>query len=50
MAGTDTFKIRNNHVHNGGPGSIGGEGIDAKDGSSNGKIYQNHVHHLNREI
>ncbi len=46
VAGTDTFEIRNNHVHNGGPGSNGGEGIDAKDGSSNGRIYQNHVHHL----
>ena len=48
VAGTDSFEIRNNHVHHGGPGTIGGEGIDAKDGSANGRIYQNHVHHLNR--
>ncbi len=27
---------------------MGGEGIDAKDGASNGKIHQNHVHHLHR--
>lgn len=47
VAGTSTFEIRNNHVHHGGPGTIGGEGIDAKDGSSNGRIYKNHVHHLN---
>ena len=46
VAITDTFEIMNNHVHHGGPGTIGGEGIDAKDGSSNGKIHHNHVHHL----
>ena len=48
VAITDTFEIKNNHIHTGGPGTIGGEGIDAKDGSSNGKIYNNHVHHTNR--
>jgi len=48
VAVTDTFEIKNNHVHDGGPGTIGGEGIDVKDGSSNGKIYRNHVHDLNR--
>ncbi|KAA0003386.1 MAG: hypothetical protein FE048_01635 [Thermoplasmata archaeon] len=48
MANTNIFEIRNNHVHHGGPGSIGGEGIDVKDGSSNGKVYGNHVHHLQR--
>jgi hypothetical protein len=46
VANTDTFEIKNNHVHHGGPGSIGGEGIDAKDGSRNGKIFNNHVHHM----
>ncbi len=44
VAVTNNFEIKNNHVHHGGPGSIGGEGIDAKDGSSNGKVYNNHVH------
>ncbi|MFV2073909.1 MAG: right-handed parallel beta-helix repeat-containing protein [Thermoanaerobaculales bacterium] len=48
VADTDTFEIRNNHVNNSGPGSIGGEGIDAKDGSRNGKIYGNLVNHINR--
>jgi len=48
VAMTDTFQVKNNHVHHGGPGIRGGEGIDVKHGSSNGKIYQNHVHHVNR--
>jgi parallel beta-helix repeat protein len=48
VAGTDTFEIKNNHVHHGGPGTNGGEGIDAKDGSSFGRIFQNHVHHVVR--
>jgi hypothetical protein len=46
VAVTDTFVVRNNTVHNGGPGTMGGEGIDAKDGSSNGKIYRNRVYGL----
>lgn len=48
IAGTDTFEVRDNHIHDGGPGTNGGEGIDVKDGSANGKIYRNHVHHLPR--
>lgn len=48
VAVTDTFEIKNNYVHHGGPGSIGGEGLDAKDGSSNGKIFNNHIHDMNR--
>lgn len=48
IAGTDTFEVRDNHVHDGGPGTNGGEGIDVKDGSSNGRVYRNHVHHLQR--
>lgn len=47
VAGTDTFEVRNNHVHHGGPGTNGGEGIDAKDGSSNGKVFRNRVHDTN---
>ena len=48
VAVTDTFEVKNNHVHHGGPGNMGGEGIDVKDGSSNGKVYKNHVHDINR--
>ncbi|NIM17494.1 MAG: DUF1565 domain-containing protein, partial [Candidatus Aminicenantes bacterium] len=48
IAVTDTFEVKNNHVHHSGLGTIGGEGICLKDGSSDGKVYNNHVHHLNR--
>ncbi len=41
VAGTDTFEVRYNEVLN-----CHKEGIDAKDGASNGKIYHNHVHHV----
>ncbi len=46
VAGTSRFEISNNHVHQGGPGTKGGEGIDAKDGSSNGRIHGNVIHHM----
>lgn len=46
VAQTDGFEVRGNHVHNTGPGSKGGEGIDAKDGSSNGTVHHNHVHDI----
>lgn len=48
IATTRNFVVKNNHVYQSGPGTIGGEGIDVKDGSSNGKVYNNRVHHLNR--
>jgi nitrous oxidase accessory protein NosD len=48
VAGTDGFLVRGNEVFNGGPGTQGGEGIDLKDGSSNGLVEHNHVHDLNR--
>lgn len=48
IAGTNGFEVKNNHIHHNGPGTNGGEGIDAKDGSLNGKIYNNLVHDLTR--
>ena len=48
VAVTDGFEVKNNRVHNGGPGTNGGEGIDIKDGSSNGKVYNNLVYDLMR--
>lgn len=48
VAQTSEFEIRYNHVHHGGPGSHGGEGIDAKDGSSHGRVYGNLVHDTTR--
>ena len=44
VAGTSSFEVKNNHVHN----ELAGykkEGICIKDGSANGKAYGNHVHH-----
>lgn len=48
VAGTDNFTVNSNHVHDSGPGSIGGEGIDIKDGSSDGTVCGNEVHDINR--
>ena len=43
VEGTDVFQIRYNHVHHSEK-----EGIDAKNGSSNGKIFGNYVHHTDK--
>lgn len=43
ISAVTTFVVSNNYIHNAGPGTSGGEGIDAKNGSSDGKIYGNHV-------
>ncbi len=48
--GNGHFRGSNNHIHDNGPGTIGGEGICPKDGSSNGKIFNNHVHDLNDRL
>ncbi|MFA5189998.1 MAG: right-handed parallel beta-helix repeat-containing protein [Verrucomicrobiia bacterium] len=41
VCGADAFEVRGNHVHH-----IHKEGIDAKEGCSNGKILKNYVHHM----
>lgn len=48
IAITDIFEVKNNYVHDGGPGfsGDGSIGIDAKHGSANGKIHHNHIQHL----
>ncbi len=46
-AGCDHFEVRYNKVHHSGPGSHGGEGIDAKHGNT-GKVHHNIVHDNNR--
>ena len=46
VSATDVFEIKNNHIHHSGPGTNGGEGIDAKVGCSNGKICNNYVHDI----
>ncbi len=48
VGGSDHFEIKGNHIHHGGPGSNGGEGIDIKDGSHDGKVYKNNIHNMNR--
>lgn len=49
VAGTDTFEVRGNRVHDADPfGDPGGEGIDAKDGASNGLITGNEVYNIDR--
>jgi len=48
VAGTSNFEVSSNYVHNSGPGTIGGEGIDIKDGCSDGEVYDNVVHGINR--
>ena len=48
VAGTSNFTVSGNYVHHSGPGTIGGEGIDIKDGCSNGDVYDNVVHDINR--
>ena len=49
IAKCTTFEITRNEVFNGGPGTNGGEGIDCKFGSSNGKVAYNYVHNLSRQ-
>ena len=41
--GVDTFEVRNNVIKNGNIAANGGEGIDCKEGVSNGKIWGNQV-------
>jgi len=42
--------VDRNEVHHNGPGSIGGEGIDVKEGSHDVMVSHNEVHHLNERI
>ncbi len=48
IAGSNNFSVTYSSVHDGAGGVIGGEGIDAKDGSCNGVISSNHVWGLDR--
>ncbi|MGB4805448.1 MAG: right-handed parallel beta-helix repeat-containing protein, partial [Anaerolineae bacterium] len=40
-------QVLDNHVHHGGPGANGGEGIDIKDGSHDVLVKGNYVHDMN---
>lgn len=48
IAGSNDFSVTYSSVHDGAGGVIGGEGIDAKDGSCNGVISNNNVWGLDR--
>lgn len=47
---TNSFQVRNNSIHDGGPGTHGGESLGIKDGSSNGLVYGNQVYHNTRRL
>jgi hypothetical protein len=47
ISGTDTFEVRDNHIHGVMPGTEGQEGICIKDGSQHGTVHGNRVHGLN---
>jgi hypothetical protein len=44
VAGVNGFEVADNEVYESLVGATGGEGIDAKDGSSHGSIHHNRVH------
>lgn len=46
VGNTNGFQISNNHIHHGGPGTNGGEGINIKEGSANGKVFGNIIHDI----
>src|SRR4029450_6710232 len=46
--GVDNFTISGNHIFNGYNNVKGGEGIDVKRAVSNGKIFENNIHNINR--
>ncbi|MBN1647166.1 MAG: right-handed parallel beta-helix repeat-containing protein [Spirochaetales bacterium] len=47
VAACASFIVRNNHVHDSGPGTNGGEGIEVRQ-SNTGLVYGNNVHDTNR--
>lgn len=46
IAETNRFVVSNNIVHDSGPDLMGGEGIDIKQGSSEGEVYGNEVFNI----
>ncbi len=46
--GVDGFEIRYNEITTGGNPIHGGEGIDIKEGCSNGKVHHNKIYNINR--
>ncbi len=50
FSGVNGFEVKYNKVHSGVGKELGGEGIDIKQGSSNGKVYGNQVYDLPKEV
>ena len=50
VANSNHCEVFENNVHNNGPGTNGGEGIDIKQGSYNIDVFKNEVHHLNNRL
>ncbi len=48
IANSHHVTVERNEVHHNGPGAIGGEGIDVKQGSHDVRIVHNDVHHLHQ--
>ena len=48
VGNTSAYEVKHNVVHDGGPGTWGGEGICVKDGSRVGRVFGNHVFRLSR--
>jgi cysteinyl-tRNA synthetase len=48
VGGSNNFEVRYNTVHDSGETESGGEGICIKDGSANGLIHHNAIHHVHR--
>jgi len=50
VADSSYCEIFGNNVHDNGPGTEGGEGIDVKEGSHHINVFGNEVHHLNNRL
>jgi parallel beta-helix repeat protein len=50
LANTSNFVVKGNYVHDSASRYYGGEGIDIKGGSRNGKVYDNVVKRINNEV
>ncbi|HHG83811.1 MAG TPA: T9SS type A sorting domain-containing protein [Bacteroidetes bacterium] len=50
ISNSSNCEIMRNHVHDNGPGTNGGEGIDVKEGTHDVKVFENLVHDLNARV
>ena len=50
VSNSSFVQVSHNEVKRNGPGTLGGEGIDIKEGSHDVDVFSNHVHDLNNRI